>query len=699
MLARLWWKDARQFWPIWVLLAVVGLAAQSLILHYAGEKARNGELVFLALGWTCLYAFAVATAAFAGERENRTLHLLDALPVDRWRLWTGKVSFAFVSTLLLGLVLFLAAALTTDKWVAMEPWNAVFAGTAILIVVLGSSLFWSAVMTNALLAGVLGVFTALLMIPALDVGLRLKLVPEIESLNQLFYGLLTLVASGLLFIRSGPPRRPLIRRGVQPLTIRPATAPVPVAARTSRRLRFWPAAARSVAWQTFRDLRSIWLWLALLCLAVPPCLYIGQRAPFEAWMLCILMANLVAGVSVFGIENRARTHAFLANQGVQPGLVWLVRTSIWLIAMVVIWVLTGLLSILFTQPRLAPTPNIVDVILLGSGVVLITLVVPILCGMVIRRGITAGTVSVLVLLLVLPPLFGLTAAQMMPSVFLVLVPLVFLAVSFAWSRDWMMNRPGARQWVKLAALLVAGFGALFVAYITVRIQGVPTLEPARDAELFRITTPTTPNAPDNAADLYRQAARSISPLRPDVYSIVQNGWDPKADQVIAWYQHNAKALELIRKATTMPACQFTRLDQLTLVSPSYDAGDRALISPIAPLLALSVLDHQARGDLDGAWNDLAVMFRVARQWSGAEPVEQVFAGLECERTALSRAMVWATDERQTPERLRIALDAYHDLSRMPNAAEPIRAEAQIVRNTERLPRSELVEKISIRGVH
>ena len=56
-------------------------------------------------------------------------------------------------------------------------------------------------------------------------------------------------------------------------------------------------------------------------------------------------------------------------------------------------------------------------------------------------------------------------------------------------------------------------------------------------------------------------------------------------------------------------------------------------------------------------------------------------------------MVWAADARQTPERLRSALDAYRKLPPMPDAAEPIRAEAQIVRNTEKLPRAELVEKI------
>src|SRR5208337_4047660 len=65
-----------------------------------------------------------------------------------------------------------------------------------------------------------------------------------------------------------------------------------------------------------------------------------------------------------------------------------------------------------------------------------------------------------------------------------------------------------------------------------------------------------------------------------------------------------QALELIRKASTMPACQFTPLDKLTVFFFSYNANsDMALISPIPTLLTLSFLDHQARGDLDGAWAD------------------------------------------------------------------------------------------------
>ncbi len=57
--------------------------------------------------------------------------------------------------------------------------------------------------------------------------------------------------------------------------------------------------------------------------------------------------------------------------------------------------------------------------------------------MVIRRGITAAMVALLLLFVLTLPLMWLFEMKMLPSVFLLLVPLAFLAVSFGWSRDWM----------------------------------------------------------------------------------------------------------------------------------------------------------------------------------------------------------------------------------------------------------------------
>ncbi len=58
MVARLWWKEARMFWPIWVFLVVVAVATQMLrCIHLrSARRSRPAFWPFLALGWTCFYA-------------------------------------------------------------------------------------------------------------------------------------------------------------------------------------------------------------------------------------------------------------------------------------------------------------------------------------------------------------------------------------------------------------------------------------------------------------------------------------------------------------------------------------------------------------------------------------------------------------------------------------------------------------------
>ena len=158
MYARLWWKDARQFWPIWVFLALAAAVVQGLLLYYLGQDARHGALGLSALICASLYAFATGAAAFAGERETGTLRLLDILPVDRRVVWAGKVSFALVTTLALTLMLLAMAAMSTDHWKPRDPLDV---GGAIfgmfVLVALGWGLFWSAILSNALTAAVIAI--------------------------------------------------------------------------------------------------------------------------------------------------------------------------------------------------------------------------------------------------------------------------------------------------------------------------------------------------------------------------------------------------------------------------------------------------------------------------------------------------------------------------------------------------------------
>ena len=62
MYARLWWKDARQFWPIWLVVFAAAAATQVLMLIFVGRDARHGALYPPALLWAGLYALAAGAA-------------------------------------------------------------------------------------------------------------------------------------------------------------------------------------------------------------------------------------------------------------------------------------------------------------------------------------------------------------------------------------------------------------------------------------------------------------------------------------------------------------------------------------------------------------------------------------------------------------------------------------------------------------
>jgi hypothetical protein len=266
-------------------------------------------------------------------------------------------------------------------------------------------------------------------------------------------------------------------------------------------------------------------------------------------------------------------------------------------------------------------------------------------------------VVLIAILFVVGPLLGM---QLLPVWVILGIPLVLFAVSFFWSCEWLLDRPGARRWVKLGLLLFAAFGLLFAGYTYDRAKLVPALDPVAEARLFMFTTaPRQTGEGQDARGLYAEALKAAD-------------------------------LDLVRKASALPAVTLVNLDRATIFSGVEPIAYAP--TPLGGPLVLSVEDHQAKGDLSGAWQDLLVMFRMARQWSGAVPLQVAHRGLALEREALSLAMLWAADSRQTADSLRQALESYQKLPPMPSAAETLRAEARLTRNTFDLPRSELAEK-------
>src|SRR4029078_3920409 len=65
-----------------------------------------------------------------------------------------------------------------------------------------------------------------------------------------------------------------------------------------------------------------------------------------AGVVCSVGAVILAGISVFGTEHRARTQAFLTNQGAEPHLVWLVKIGNWFTALLIFGILLAVVTIL-----------------------------------------------------------------------------------------------------------------------------------------------------------------------------------------------------------------------------------------------------------------------------------------------------------------------------------------------------------------
>ncbi len=404
MLARVWWKEWRQFRPAWVSLLVLAAGLHGLVLAYGEVETRAGELTPITLGWAGLYVVAAGAAAFAGEREGDMLRLLDALPVDRRTLWLGKATFVLGSTLALAVVLLGLSRLVVGP-VSPEYRLARIApiGLWMLVEVGVWSLFWSALMGNALNAAVLALAASFLFWWGTMARLPLGPIDQDPTflLVRVAAVLAVLAASRTLVVRRPRVERPPRTRPTSDTTRGPLGLARP---------RFTGPAAWRLAWQTYREGRSSWLLLTAVGLAIPFVILLRVGYPDQAYpfaMIVGILVSVAAGICIFGVDNEAGTKRFLVQMGVRPGLVWTVKAGVWSLALLassslfVVAVLAG--AILGPPTRFS---------FLVSGREALAIALPLtgfaagaLCGMVLRRRITAGLVAVLVLLALLIPQF------------------------------------------------------------------------------------------------------------------------------------------------------------------------------------------------------------------------------------------------------------------------------------------------------
>jgi ABC-2 family transporter protein len=709
MLARLWWKEYRVFGPVWLILALASGLLQWLYLSTDDPAWRTGSLTTAALSWSVLYAFACGAAMFAGERESKTLGFLDALPVARGTLWLGKASFALASTFALALLLAGIAALGTESREIQYRYGAIARlFVPVLFEAVAWSLLWSSLSKNPLLAGAMGVLSVYASMILTDIFTFDQLAPggtfmeSFQVVPSFVAAVAALAISGSVMAWRAPGRSSSRR-----LRAIPEPAPRPIRA---------SSVGRSLIWQAGREGWTTWLLVGLMGLGLPSASWLFSQ-PGQGVIVVFfpILACLVAGVSVFGMENASGARRFLVQHGVAAGTAWSLKFLTWGIALGSIfgvswafswshWALAGNVETLQMQILL----TLLNAFTLG-----------LLCGMAIPRRITAALVGVIILIAALPIQLGLVANEMVPNWSIFLLPLIFLTASRAWAGDWLLEREGARPWLRLGAWLAVPSLLLGASYVSYRAYSIPDIGPQFVGA--NLQGPTI--APEqDAAEAYRRAVALIKP-EPDLFQVVgrtaslrieeviQQGWDlretsvkpttevgqivhvgPIEPKVLKYWKENQSAIEQARKASALPVGRFQDVGRLTRASewePIFQD-----LELIGQLLGLDTRERLSRKDLPGAWDDILAQFRMANQLGTNRPTEtQMALAIATHHQAIGLAFEWLGTAGQSPESLRRALVDLKALPTPPNLAMMIQVEASIIERTLNLSGNQLAAEV------
>jgi hypothetical protein len=705
MLARLWWKEWRSSWAIWLIVALTAVGLECYFLAVAPTDARSGILSPVALGWATIYTFAIGAAAFAGERETRTLALLDALPVGRTTLWLGKASFTLASSVVLALVLVAAAEAGTGPgqphrdWTHYGPRVLMFAYGTLVLEAVGWSLLWSALLNHALVAAILSILSVAAVRTVLtSVWLMDEWVDRApEQLTGHALGRLALAAGAAAASYALVTLRPGVRLA------RPGTRStrVSVPRRSEERdeavregvTRARASALRSLAWQTYRDGRTVWALWMLLGLVVPALLAsLGDYwiDPVGRAVITGVVLAMAAGVSLFGHDSQQRTSRFFAGHGVDSRLVWLVRVSVGLLVLAVYGVGLRLLLALDPSARAWSRATI------GGMFVIEAFAVGQLLGMLVRRQITAVVTGMLALALLVGPHMLLAAAEMVPWWSLLLPPLALLAIGLGWAGPWANQESAASGWRRLALLAAVPAALLLGSYVVYRAWSVPDVGYPFDRSVLR--TDSRPGD-TTALELYRDAEEDTLEMVPfgmtpdynteryqweEIDEVIEQGWDPGRRRVVAWWSRLTEPLlAKIRLAARQPHIDFGSTAWTNPLTPNdWVVGN---LPVLARALAVDARERESRGDLAGSWEDQGAMFRMSTQLT--EPpatLARVQSAFQIRNLAFGPAFSWACLPGQSPELLRTALeDVRH--SEGPAPRETIELEHELAERTLDLP--------------
>lgn len=691
---RVVWKEYRAMRGFWFGMAALALVIQALIAWLARGSPEFAQQLFIGpLAFTTFYALGYYAVIFSSEREDGTIELLRSLAVTNGRLFIGKVGVGFVSMLAMALLVLVSALAWNGGRMPADPvvgelllyWGVVtfeFAAWGIL-----ASLLITRPLNAICIASAGALICTLLVSWQVEKRMHWQHTTAIAISVRLF------LVVGLLLVDAWLTRKWLAGRFVlwpafwERLSWRQAAA-----IRVRRETR--PATRRLVArylWLEIRQGRMMTIVIFLLgaSLSLPE----SEYWPFFA----VGLIPMLLGVAAFRGEQEGQRFRFLAERGVSPAALWMVKQSAWLATAFLATFLAGWAapiarliwqhetislasSVWFTLPwDRAPYDEF------GAQSFALVLVTGFAIGqfmsLLLARTITALFVASVVgtgafFWLVVMIAFGV------PLWFSVgPIPIAFLLASLIRVDDWMHERRHIAASLRVACALLAPLCLIPPAVAAFRVYEIPGGGPGFEVDDLLQTTAYELET----ADIYRKALRTMTPLTVPKYEIpefaksAKDGWQHAIHDEKRWLAVNTEAVHISSDASKRgdDECVFYH-PAIRRLGDSEEDVQRA--RHLATLLLLSARKLESENRLDEALERYIAVKRLSRHVARKPTLFQWLIGSSIEGKVAEWIPAWAAHPKQTKERIKNAIKLIgDDDGDARNLADALRCEYLLLR--------------------
>jgi hypothetical protein len=675
---RLMWKEYRLQRAFWIAMTVLALILMFSVWEFIDQpRDRAQQCILIAFGIPVLYGLGCASTTFAGEHDAETYEFQRSLPITAMNVFWSKITQAVSSTAAMCVFLFmLSVAISGGGGLdARETMLPAAYGLASICLFMSWGTFFSLLMKRPLLAAVLAVSCA-----SLTLSLLVNSFADRTQLDFTTTLIIAVVALAIALVDYWLGRSWFIEKARWAL--RTKDAAVSTRAEAEALADYLSAPKRwnmilRLGWQHWRQ--SAWMLIVVAVMPLPLafCAFViwqhtrPGRYEFLVnqpdWQVNVVLCSVLAlamppllGTFTFLGDQRRRNYRFFAERGIGPRTVWLSRMWPWLvIGPCVLALLTVLFIPIFyswrweIQSWLA-LPEISPNLWLLLSYFVLSVCAGQLCSMFFRSGLLAGLFG-----LVLGGVVGFWAALMwlwdinwMWSI--APIPVALILATWLRAPDWLLDRNRPRAWLWPVMVLVVPAIILLTAVPLYRVYQIPAVDPGFSVEEF--TRPLTPEEEATCRILVRAIDliewpprdkkdeadseafwRSIDEQKENVYSDSTIRVSLTAKQ-IDWIKSNGEAIAAFIEASNGSL-------RIREYSPSRGRWYPVLSHGAHDLLVESAMLLETEGKLDEALDRYLAVIRISRQ-TEEETLEHF---------VYTRLPFWATLPKQTPERIKGAL--------------------------------------------